>query len=49
MFAMNSALGGLDAYRDIDLLLERLEQQRYAQTQPRSGPGAPDAGTGYSP
>ena len=53
LFAMNSALGGLDAYRDIDLLLERLEQQapRYAQTQPRgrSGPGAPDAGTGYSP
>ena len=45
--------GRRDAYRDIDLLLERLEQQapRYAQTQPRgrSGPGAPAAGTGYSP
>ena len=53
LFALNSALGGLDAYRDIDLLLERLEQQapRYAQTQPRGrrGPGAPAAGTGYSP
>lgn len=53
LFALNSPLGHLDAYQDIDLLLERLENQapRYAQTQPRgrSGPGAPDGGTGYSP
>ena len=53
LYALKPAVGHLDAYWDIELLLQRLEQQapRYAQTQPRgrSGPGAPAAGTGYSP
>jgi len=49
--ALNSHLGHLDAYRDINMLLHRLEQQapRYASRVPnRSGPGA-SQGSGYSP
>ena len=41
----------LDAFRDIDMLLDRLEQQapRYASRVPnRSGPGTSE-GSGYSP
>ncbi len=51
LYALKSALGSLQAYRDIDLLLERLEQQapRYvSRPVNRSGPGT-SQGSGYSP
>ena len=51
LYALSPALGSLQAYRDIDLLLERLEQQapRYvSRPVNRSGPGT-SQGSGYSP